>query len=43
VEIDERFIELDVTAWYGTGRYDVVHHSLGDTTNPGPVVAIKTA
>lgn len=39
----ERFIELDVTAWYGTGRYDVVHHSLGDTTNPGPVVALKTA
>lgn len=39
----ERFIELDVTAWYGTGRYDVVHHSLGDTSNPGPVVALKTA
>jgi len=39
----ERFIELDVTAWYGTGRYDVVHHSLGDTSNPGPVVAMKTA
>ena len=39
----ERFIELDLAAWYGVGRADIVHHSLGDTTNPGPVVALKTA
>jgi HK97 family phage major capsid protein len=39
----ERFIELDLAAWYGTGRYDMVHHSLGDTSTPGPVIALKTA
>lgn len=39
----ERYIELDIAAWYGTGRMDIVHHTLGDTTNPGPVVALKTA
>jgi HK97 family phage major capsid protein len=39
----ERFIELDLAAWYGTFRGDIVHHSLGDTTTAGPVVALKTA
>ena len=39
----ERFIELDLAAWYGVGRMDIVHHSLGDATTPGPVVALKTA
>ena len=39
----ERYIELDLAAWYGVGRMDIVHHSLGDTSNPGPVVALKTA
>jgi hypothetical protein len=39
----ERFIELDLAAWYGTFRGDIVHHSLGDTSTAGPVVALKTA
>ena len=40
---DDRYFELDQRAYRVTMRADVNHHSLGDTTNAGPVIACKTA
>lgn len=40
---DQVYATTDQLLLQGTMRFDVVHHSLGDTTTAGPVVALKTA
>jgi HK97 family phage major capsid protein len=39
----ERFVELDQTLVSGVIRANAVFHSLGSTSEAGPVVALKTA
>lgn len=39
----DRYFEADQTAFRAIQRLDIVHHSLGTTTEAGPVVAIKLA
>jgi len=38
---DHRYFELDQVALRGTERFDIVCHSLGDTTNAGGIIALK--
>jgi len=40
--VDE-YARFDQTAWYATLRADVNFHSLGDTSEAGPMVALKTS
>jgi HK97 family phage major capsid protein len=40
--VDE-YARFDQTAWYATLRVDANWHSLGDATEAGPMVALKTA
>jgi HK97 family phage major capsid protein len=40
---DDRYFELDQRAYRVTMRADINHHSLGDTSTAGPVVALKLA
>lgn len=40
---NERYFEYDQIAIKGTERLDIVVHDLGDGTNAGPIVALKTA
>jgi hypothetical protein len=40
---DQVYATTDQLLLQGTMRFDVVHHSLGDNTTAGPVVALKTA
>jgi HK97 family phage major capsid protein len=40
--VDE-YARYDQTAWYATVRVDYNWHSLGDTSDAGPMVALKTA
>lgn len=39
----DRYFEADQTAFRAVQRLDINHHSLGDGTNAGPVVALKLA
>lgn len=39
----ERFVEYDQTLVTGVVRANAVFHSLGSTSEPGPVIALKTA
>ena len=39
----DRYFEVDQTAWRVTYRVDINHHSLGDNSTAGPVVALKLA
>ena len=39
----DRYFEVDQTAWRVTYRVDINHHSLGTTSEAGPVVALKLA
>jgi len=39
----DRYFEADQTAWRVTYRCDINHHSLGTTSEAGPVVALKLA
>jgi len=39
----DRYFEADQTAWRAVMRVAAVHHSLGSTTEAGPVVALKLA
>lgn len=41
-ESEHRYFEFDQTGIVGTQRYDIVNHDLGDGTNAGPLVALKT-
>lgn len=38
----ERYFDQDQIAIRGIERYDIVNHDLGDTSTPGPLVALKT-
>ena len=40
---DDRYFEFDQRAYRVTMRADINHHSLGDATTAGPVVALKLA
>ena len=40
---DQVYATTDQLLLQGTMRFDVVHHSLGDNTTAGPVVALKSA
>jgi HK97 family phage major capsid protein len=40
---DQVYATTDQLLLQGTMRFDIVHHSLGDNTTPGPVIALKTA
>jgi HK97 family phage major capsid protein len=40
---DQVYATTDQLLLQGTMRFDVVHHSLGDNTTAGPVIALKTA
>jgi HK97 family phage major capsid protein len=40
---DQVYATTDQLLLQGTMRFDIVHHSLGDATTPGPVIALKTA
>jgi len=40
---DQVYATNDQLLMQGTMRFDIVHHSLGSTTEVGPVVALKTA
>lgn len=40
--VDE-YARFDQTAWYATLRVDAVWHSLGDASEAGPMVVLKTA
>jgi len=40
---DDRYFEYDQRAYRVTCRMDINHHSLGDTSTAGPVVALKLA
>jgi hypothetical protein len=42
MESEHRYFEFDQTGIRGTQRYDIVVHDLGDGTNAGPIVALKT-
>lgn len=37
----ERYVEYDQTLIQATARADMIWHSLGDTSNAGPVIALK--
>jgi HK97 family phage major capsid protein len=39
----DRYFEVDQTAFRAVARLDINHHSLGDNTTAGPVVALKLA
>ena len=39
----DRYFEADQTAFRAIQRLDINHHSLGDTSDAGPVVALKLA
>lgn len=39
----DRYFEADQTAFRAVQRLDINHHSLGDTSTAGPVVALKLA
>lgn len=39
----DRYFEQDLTAFRGLSRYDINWHNIGDSSNPGAVVALKTA
>ena len=39
----DRYFEVDQTAWRVVYRVDINHHSLGTTSEAGPVVALKLA
>lgn len=39
----DRYFEVDQTAFRAVQRLDINHHSLGDNTTAGPVVALKLA
>jgi HK97 family phage major capsid protein len=39
----DRYFEVDQTAWRVTYRVDINHHSLGDNSTAGPVIALKLA
>jgi len=39
----DRYFEVDQTAWRCVYRVDINHHSLGTTSEAGPVVALKLA
>jgi HK97 family phage major capsid protein len=38
----ERYFDSDQIGILGTERFDVNNHDLGDGTNAGPIVALKT-
>jgi hypothetical protein len=40
---DQVYATTDQLLMQGTMRFDINHHSLGSTTEVGPVVALKTA
>lgn len=40
---DQVYATTDQLLLQGTMRFDIVHHSLGDNSTPGPVIALKTA
>lgn len=40
---DQVYATTDQLLLQGTMRFDIVHHSLGDNTTAGPVIALKTA
>ena len=40
---DQVYATTDQLLLQGTSRFDIVHHSLGDNSVAGPVVALKTA
>jgi HK97 family phage major capsid protein len=40
---DQVYATTDQLLLQGTMRFDIVHHSLGDATTAGPVVALKSA
>jgi len=40
---DQVYATTDQLLLQGTMRFDIVHHSLGDNTSAGPVIALKTA
>lgn len=40
---DQVYATTDQLLLQGTMRFDVVHHSLGDNTTAGPVIALKSA
>jgi len=40
---DQVYATTDQLLLQGTMRFDIVHHSLGDNTLAGPVIALKTA
>jgi HK97 family phage major capsid protein len=40
---DQVYATTDQLLLQGTSRFDIVHHSLGDNTTAGPVIALKTA
>ena len=39
----DRYFEADQTAFRAIQRLDIAHHSLGTTSEAGPVVALKLA
>ena len=39
----DRYFELDQLAIKGTERFDIVNHDVGDASNAGAMIAIKTA
>jgi HK97 family phage major capsid protein len=40
---DQVYATTDQLLLQGTMRFDIVHHSVGDTSTAGPVIALKTA
>ena len=40
---DQVYATTDQLLLQGTARFDINHHSLGSTTEAGPVIALKTA
>lgn len=38
---DQRYMEYDQIGILGTQRFDIVNHDVGDSTNAGPIVALK--
>jgi hypothetical protein len=40
---DQVYATTDQLMLLGTMRFDVNHHTLGDTSTAGPVIALKTA
>lgn len=40
---DQVYATTDQLLLQGTARFDINHHSLGDTSTAGPVIALKTA